>query len=79
MPVPERRRSTTTPDGSKASRPRWPGSLATTTRHVMWDPDTGGGFDGLMSTGVNLNQGTESTLALLATRQHAMGLLAAPR
>ncbi len=45
--------------------------------HVMWDPDTGGGFDGLMSTGVNLNQGTESTLALLATQQHAMGLATA--
>lgn len=38
---------------------------------VMWDPDTGGAFDGLEIGGVNLNQGTESTLALLSTLQHA--------
>jgi len=38
---------------------------------VMWDPATGGGFDGLEESGVNLNQGTESTLALLTTLQHA--------
>jgi hypothetical protein len=40
---------------------------------VMWDPLTGGGYDGLMSHGPNLNQGAESTLALLATLQHARG------
>ena len=39
--------------------------------HLMWDPATGGGFDGLEPNGVNRNQGTESTLALLATLQHA--------
>ena len=38
---------------------------------VMWDPETGGAFDGLEIGGVNLNQGTESTLALLSTLQHA--------
>jgi hypothetical protein len=38
---------------------------------VMWDPETGGAFDGLEFDGVNLNQGTESTLALLSTLQHA--------
>lgn len=38
---------------------------------VMWDPDTGGAFDGLEIDGANLNQGTESTLALLSTLQHA--------
>ncbi len=38
---------------------------------VMWDPETGGGFDGLEIGGANLNQGTESTLALLSTLQHA--------
>ena len=68
--------------------PRWTEGIAAAAawfagdndgQHVMWDPDTGGGFDGLMATGVNLNQGTESTLALLATRQHARGLLPAPR
>jgi hypothetical protein len=36
---------------------------------VMWDPATGGGYDGLTSQGPNLNQGAESTLALLATMQ----------
>ena len=40
-------------------------------RVVMWDPTTGGGFDGLEVCGANLNQGTESTLALLSTLQHA--------
>jgi hypothetical protein len=37
----------------------------------MWDPSTGGAFDGLERDGANLNQGTESTLALLSTLQHA--------
>ena len=43
---------------------------------VMWDPLTGGSFDGLQPTGVNRNQGTESTLALLSTLQHARRLVA---
>ena len=38
---------------------------------LMWDPRTGGGFDGLHRCGANQNQGTESTLALLSTMQHA--------
>ena len=38
---------------------------------VMWDPETGGGFDGLQRSGANHNQGTESTLAFLSTMQHA--------
>jgi hypothetical protein len=38
---------------------------------AMWDPDTGGAFDGLHEHGANLNQGTESTLALLSTLQQA--------
>jgi hypothetical protein len=37
----------------------------------MWDQTTGGGFDGLTPHGPNLNQGAESTLALIATFQHA--------
>jgi hypothetical protein len=45
---------------------------------VMWDRATGGGFDGLEEDGVNLNQGTESTLALLTTLQHAQRPLVAP-
>ena len=42
---------------------------------VMWDPTTGGAFDGLERDGANLNQGTESTLALLSTLQHARSLV----
>ncbi len=37
----------------------------------MWDPATGGGYDGLTAHGPNLNQGAESTLALISTLQHA--------
>jgi len=40
----------------------------------MFDPETGGGFDGLHETGPNLNQGAESTLALLSTVQQARRL-----
>jgi hypothetical protein len=40
----------------------------------MWDPATGGGYDGLTPHGANLNQGAESTLALLSTLQHARRL-----
>jgi hypothetical protein len=39
------------------------------TGAVMWDERTGGGYDGLQVDGPNLNQGAESTIALLATRQ----------
>jgi hypothetical protein len=38
---------------------------------LMWDADTGGGFDGLHHSGANLNEGAESTLAFLSTMQHA--------
>ena len=37
----------------------------------MFDPDTGGGFDGLHSDGVNENQGAESTIQLITTLQQA--------
>ncbi|HTX26614.1 MAG TPA: glycosyltransferase [Streptosporangiaceae bacterium] len=37
----------------------------------MFDPRTGGGYDGLERDGRNLNQGAESTLAMLATAQQA--------
>jgi hypothetical protein len=40
----------------------------------MFDAVTGGGFDGLESDGANLNQGAESTLAVLSTAQHAQRL-----
>lgn len=41
---------------------------------VMFVESTGGGYDGLIATGVNLNQGAESTLALLATLQDAQSM-----
>lgn len=44
---------------------------ANDTGHLMWDPETGGGFDGLLADGVNQNQGAESTLAAISTLQHA--------
>jgi hypothetical protein len=44
------------------------------TGTVMYDPRTGGGYDGLKPDGPNLNQGAESTLALLSTLQHARAL-----
>jgi hypothetical protein len=40
----------------------------------MWDPFTAGGYDGLEVGGQNENQGTESTLALISTRQQAAAL-----
>jgi hypothetical protein len=40
-------------------------------QQLMWDPETGAGFDGLRADGVNHNQGAESTLAVLSTIQHA--------
>jgi hypothetical protein len=45
---------------------------------VMWDPPTGGGYDGLHAAGPNLNQGAESTIALISTLQHARRLAPAP-
>lgn len=41
---------------------------------VMHDPLSGGGYDGLHAHGVNLNQGAESTLALVSTRQRSRSL-----
>jgi hypothetical protein len=40
-------------------------------RAAMYDPETGGCYDGLTRTGPNLNQGAESTLAALSTLQLA--------
>jgi hypothetical protein len=41
---------------------------------VMRDAATGGSYDGLLVDGVNLNQGAESTLALVSTMQRARAL-----
>ena len=58
---------------------RWAGGLARAIRWfhghndggiVLYDPESGGGFDGLTPGGRNTNQGAESTLALIATLQH---------
>jgi hypothetical protein len=43
------------------------GENDSTTR--MFEPDTGAGYDGLQPNGPNLNQGAESTLAMLSTVQ----------
>jgi hypothetical protein len=68
--------------------PRWADGVAAAVawfqgrndaRVAMWDPETGGGYDGLEADGVNLNQGAESTLAALSTLQHARRLVAVPR
>jgi hypothetical protein len=43
----------------------------------MWDDATRGGYDGLTSLGPNLNEGAESTLALITTMQYAVSRSAA--
>lgn len=58
------------PDGVRAAADWFQG--ANDGGQVMWDPQTGGGFDGLHADGVvNRNQGAESTLAVISTLQHA--------
>jgi hypothetical protein len=47
------------------------------SRTVMFDPSVGAGYDGLEPSGRNLNQGAESTLAMLSVAQHASRLRAA--
>jgi hypothetical protein len=60
--------------------PRWLGGIQMANawfdadndaKVMMWDPETGGGFDGLHPEVANQNQGAESTLALVSTRQQA--------
>ncbi|GID26234.1 glycosyltransferase [Paractinoplanes brasiliensis] len=43
-------------------------------KQPMYDPLTGGCYDGLTVNGPNVNQGAESTLALVSTLQHARTL-----
>lgn len=45
---------------------------------VMHDASSGGGYDGLHSDRVNLNQGAESTLAFLSAQQRADSFATAP-
>ena len=65
------------PDGVRAAAAWFQGD--NDAGQVMWDPETGGGFDGLHADGVNHNQGAESTLAVLSTLQHARCLSAVPQ
>lgn len=44
----------------------------------MYDDVSGGGFDGLQPEGVNVNQGAESTLALVSTTQRARSFVPSP-
>ena len=44
----------------------------------MFDDVSGGGYDGLQPEGVNLNQGAESTLALISTMQRARSFAPSP-
>jgi len=56
-------------------RMAWAWFVGDNDRHTaMVDWSTGGGYDGLTPDGPNLNQGAESTLAMLATAQHARRL-----
>src|SRR5271163_147866 len=57
------------PDGIRSSAAWFQG--ANDSRLLMWDTETGGGFDGLLAECVNLNQGAEATLAVISTLQHA--------
>jgi hypothetical protein len=44
----------------------------------LYDPDTGGGYDGLPPRGHSENQGAESTLALISALQQGLAI-ARPR
>jgi hypothetical protein len=44
----------------------------------MYDDVSGGGFDGLQPEGVNVNQGAESTLALISTMQRVHSFAPSP-
>lgn len=65
------------PDGVRAAAAWFQG--ANDAGQLMWDPETGGGFDGLHADAVNRNQGAESTLAVLSTLQHAQRFSTVPQ
>lgn len=65
------------PEGVRASAAWFQG--ANDAGQLMWDPETGGGFDGLHADGVNRNQGAESTLAVLSTLQQAQHFSTVPQ
>jgi hypothetical protein len=64
--------------------PRWPRAVEACAQWFlgandggvpMWDPATGGGYDGLQRDSANQNEGAESTIALTSTLQQAHRLL----
>jgi hypothetical protein len=57
------------PDGIRSAAAWFEG--ANDSGLKMWDPETGGGYDGLQADCVNLNQGAESTVSVISTLQHA--------
>ncbi len=66
--------------GPRACAPARPGSMGDNDAGLlMWDPETGGGFDGLHADEVNRNQGAESTLALISTLQQARRFSTVPQ
>jgi len=65
------------PDGVRAAAAWFQGD--NDAGQPMWDPETGGGFDGLQACGVNRNQGAESTLAVLSTLQQAQHFSTVPQ
>lgn len=67
----------TWPDGVAAAAAWFRGS--NDAGQVMWDPVTGGGYDGLLVDGVNQNQGAESTTAVISTMQHARRFSVVPQ
>jgi hypothetical protein len=64
------------PEGVRAAAAWFEGSNDAGT--PMWDPATGGGFDGLAADGVNPNQGAAATLAVLSALQNAQRLTTVP-
>ena len=64
------------PDGVRAAAAWFEG--ANDAGQPMWDPVTGGGFDGLHAEGVDPNQGAASTLAVLSTLQNAQRFSTVP-
>ena len=67
--------------------PKWPDGVRTAVswfegvndaERPMWDPVTGGGFDGWQADGTDPNQGAASTLAALSTMQNAQRFSTVP-
>ena len=65
------------PDGVRAAAAWFMGD--NDAGQPMWNPETGGGYDGLQADGVNGNQGAESTMAVISTLQHARRLSTVPQ